>query len=92
MDEHADVASAVLDLVFDRMEIDALWSVRQSRAFAWWPHRVSQRVWAEPTRSDGGFAICKIHAETDMLKEVPPTQKTYAWLALANSDLESIRL
>jgi hypothetical protein len=85
MDEHEDVGSAVLDLVFDRMKIDALWSVRQRRSFAWWPYRVSQRVWAEPARRDGGFAICKIHAETDVLKEVPPTQKTYAWLGLANS-------
>jgi hypothetical protein len=85
MNEHSDVASAVLDLVFDRMKIDALWSVRQPRAFVWWPHRVSQRVWADRVRSEEGFDICKIHAETDMLKEVPPTPKTYASLALTNT-------
>ena len=85
MDERVDVGSAVLDIVFDLMKIDPLWSVRQPRSFAWWPHRVSQRVWAEPARDDGGFAVCKIHAETDMLKELPPTPKTFAYLALANS-------
>jgi hypothetical protein len=86
MDERVDVGSAVLDVVFDVMKIDALWSVRQPRSFTWWPYRVSQRVWAEPARDDGGaFAVCKIHAETDMLRELPPTQKTFAYLALANS-------
>jgi hypothetical protein len=48
MDVHSDVASTVLDSVSKAMMIDALWSVRESRAFAWWPHRVSQRLWAEP--------------------------------------------
>jgi hypothetical protein len=85
MDVHSDVASTVLDSVFKAMMIDAQWSVRESRAFAWWPYRVSQRLWAEPVRSDEGFTICKIHAETDVLKEVPPNQKTYASLAMLNT-------
>src|SRR5271166_3467111 len=86
MNERLDVAPRVLDIVFDLMKIDALWSIRQPRSLAWWPHRVSQRIWAEPVREDDRFAVCKIHAETDMLKELPPTQKTLAYLALANSN------
>jgi hypothetical protein len=85
MDFQADVTSRVLSFVFERMRIDGLWSVREPRGFRWWPYRVSQRIWAEPLRTDDGFRICKVHAETDVLKEVPPTAKTYACLAAVNS-------
>jgi hypothetical protein len=84
-DRHADVASYVLDFVFKLMMIDNLWSIREPRAFTWWPHKLAQRVWAEPVRMDEGIALCKIQAETAVLKKVPPTKRTYGLLAMLNT-------
>ena len=83
-DPQADVASYVLEFVLERMMIDKLWSIREPRAFTWWPYKLAQRVWAEPVRMDEGAAVCRIHAETALLKEVPPTKRTYASLAILN--------
>lgn len=80
-----DIASYVLNFVIEKMMIDKLWSIQEPSAFTWWPHKLAQRVWAEPARIDEGFSVFRIHAETALLKEVPPTERTYGLLAMLNT-------
>jgi hypothetical protein len=79
-----DPGQQVLDWVFTRMMIDEEWSVREPRSFIWWGHQLAQRVWAEPARQDDEFALCRLHAECDLLRNVPGTPDTVATLASLN--------
>ena len=80
-----DVGSEVLNFVFATMKIDDGWSVRESRSFTWWGHRLAQRIWAEPVRLSRDHHIVRIHAETAMLRDVPDTPEMRAGLAHLNT-------
>jgi hypothetical protein len=80
----ADVGPDLLDFVFQSMRIDEAWSVREPRAFTWWGHRLAQRVRAEPARKSEGFAVVRLGAETDLLRDVPNTRDLAGRLAALN--------
>src|SRR6266446_10020727 len=63
-----DVGPEVIDFLYRSMQIDPEWSIREPRAFAWWGHRLAQRVWAEPVRHSDGYAVVRIVAETNLLR------------------------
>jgi len=73
-----DVGPEVLDFLFDAMKIDDAWSVREPRAFAWWGHRLVQRVWAEPVRSSHDHQVVRVHAATALLRNVRDTPEMRA--------------
>jgi hypothetical protein len=79
-----DVGPEVLDFLFDAMKIDDAWSVREPRAFAWWGHRLVQRVWAEPVRSSHDHQVVRVHAATALLRNVHDTPEMRARLAATN--------
>lgn len=79
-----DVGPAVLNFLFDAMRIDETWSVREPRAFAWWGHRLVQRVWAEPVRSSHDHQVVRVHAATALLRDVRDTPEMRARLAATN--------
>jgi hypothetical protein len=83
-DTNADVGPEVLDFLFDAMKIDRPWSVREPRAFAWWGHRLAQRVWAEPARSSHDHQVVRIHATTALLRDVRDTPELRGKLAALN--------
>lgn len=66
-----DTGTQLVDGLFDAMMIDEEWSVRERRGFTWWGHRLAQRVTIDPPRSDHGFDVVRVRAETDVLKNVP---------------------
>lgn len=75
----------ILDNIFEAMMIDAEWSTRDSNSFTWWGHRLAQRVTADAPRSDHGFEIVRVRAETDVLADVPHEPQLAQKLALLNS-------
>ncbi len=85
MDIRQDVGPQVLDYLFRSLRIDVQWSVRESRKFTWWGHRLAQRVWADAVRMDEGYAVVRVHAETDFLKDVPKTQRTFERVSAFNA-------
>ena len=52
MDNPEDVGPQVIDYLFRSLQIDPKWSIRESRKFTWWGHRLAQKVWADPVRMD----------------------------------------
>ncbi|MDP8248216.1 MAG: hypothetical protein P9M00_08775 [Candidatus Tritonobacter lacicola] len=75
MTEEMDIGRRVLDHLFDQMMIDEEWSVRDSNSFTWWGHRLAQKVWFDPPVEEAGFEITRVHAETQLLKDVPETEE-----------------
>jgi hypothetical protein len=79
------VGPEVIRFVIEQFQVEDIWSVKESRKLIWWPFRLAVTVWADPMQLDVGHAVCKIHARTDVLKNVPPAEKTYAILAMLNA-------
>lgn len=80
-----DVGPKIIHFISEQFHIEDIWSVKESRRLIWWPFRLAVTIWADPVKLDVGHAVCKINAKTDVLKDVPPTDKTYGTLAMLNS-------
>ena len=65
-----DVGPQLLTFIYEEMKIDREWSVRQERNLTWWGHRLAQRIWAETVMIEDGDEIVRVHAETDVLRNV----------------------
>jgi hypothetical protein len=65
-----DIGEEALDAVYDALQVDPEWGVREDRAFSWWGHRLRQRVWVDPPRESRGEVVVHLHAETDLLEGV----------------------
>jgi hypothetical protein len=77
---HIDFGQKALKLIFEGMMIDDAWGIKEDRAFQWWGHNLAQRVWAEPPRDELGELINLVHVETDFLRNVQDTERTYVEL------------
>lgn len=84
LDKAADVGPGIIAFLFTSMGIDEAWSVHEPRSFTWWGHRLAQRVWAAPARDSDGFAVVRLGAETDLLRNVPNTRAVAERLAALN--------
>jgi len=85
MDNPEDVGPQVIDYVFRSLQIDPKWSIREARKFTWWGHRLAQKVWADPVRMVQGYGIVRVHAETDLLKDVSTNQRTFERVSAFNA-------
>lgn len=63
---HADIGMQVVRSIFDGLGVDDQWCVWTERGFRWWPHRGSQRVWADPPEIHrSGDTTWLLHAEAE---------------------------
>jgi hypothetical protein len=65
-----DVGPQLLTFIYEEMKIDREWSIREERNLTWWGHRLAQRIWAETVIIEDGDEIVRVHAETDVLRNV----------------------
>lgn len=84
MDSNRDLGPDVVTAVYEAMSIDAQWSIREVRGFSWWGQQLRQRIWAEEPRQSHGETVTRVHAETDLLIDVPDTPRTVEVLSGAN--------
>lgn len=84
MSGRGDPGLKLLQFVAANLHIDEAWIVREPRRFTWWGHRLAQRVWAEPPRRSEGVDVCRVHAETDLLRNVPDRTDLVDRLAALN--------
>jgi len=70
--EEKDPGLACVRELFEAFSVDEEWSCWEERGFRWWPHRVEQRVWAEPAtwEPELGLAVARVHAETGVVRKV----------------------
>ena len=80
-----DVGPDVIRFIIEQFHVEDIWSIKESRRLIWWPFRLAVTVWADPMQIDAGHAVCRVHAKTDVLKNVPPTEKTYGMLGMLNA-------
>lgn len=64
--------ASVLNL-YETMQLDPEWSVREDRGFTWWGLNLAQRVWSEQGFDDEGIVIYRVHAQTDVVRDVEVT-------------------
>lgn len=75
--ETMDCGLEALDFLFSSMMIDECWSTHDERAFQWWGQGTAQSARAEPPREYMGETVSLLHVETDFLRNVIETEKTY---------------
>lgn len=76
----ADLGQILIDTVYERMEVDAEWSVREPRGFTWWANRLKQRMWVEEPFDDDGMEIWRVHCRTDLIRGFEGTPKNLQML------------
>jgi len=79
-----DPGLAVVEHLYEQMQIDAEWSVRQERGFTWWGDQLAQRVWASPSAQRFGDTVWRVHIETDLVRDVQEEPDPYPALAEFN--------
>jgi hypothetical protein len=79
-----DVGRQVVDYVFERMQIDGPWAVREPSRFTWWGGALAQRVWAMPPRERDGVLVTQVHIETDLLRNIASMPDAFERLAALN--------
>lgn len=57
------------------MDFDVKWSIRQARSITWWGFDLAQTIWVDEPVEDSDFSVAKIHAKTDIWKDVPDDPK-----------------
>jgi len=68
------------------MQIDAEWCVAKKRSITWWGHTLSQRIWADPVFIENGDDIVRVHAESDLLRNVRESSGIPKLLSELNRD------
>lgn len=62
-----DIGQAAVKQLRRQLQVDAEWSLDETRGFKWWGGNHAQRIWAEPCRQDDEFELSRIHVETDLV-------------------------
>lgn len=79
-----DVGPQILNFIYEQMQIDPEWSVRDGRNLTWWGHRLAQRISAETVLVEDGDEIVRVHAETDLLRNVSADAHVARTLSILN--------
>lgn len=80
-----DAGQALVAHLYREMRIDDEWAVKEDRRFTWWSGPLAQTIWAEEPFEDLDVEICRVHARTHVLMNVPDTEKTRALIAATSS-------
>jgi len=68
-----DVGEAVVEDIYNELNVDEKWSSPITRGFAWWGHRFRQRIWTTPGYNNQGIIIHRMFAVTDAVRDVEGT-------------------
>src|SRR5262249_42130507 len=77
-------AARVIDFVYDRLQIDEAWAMRESAGFAWWAGVLAQRLWSSPERDADGVSMSTVHIETEIINGVADADAAIERLAGIN--------
>ncbi len=77
-----DVGIQAVQEVYNGLQVDDEWSIKEERGFTWWANQFKQSIWAESTVEDGSLAISRVHVETEFLKYPKRFKKIDTQLAM----------
>lgn len=81
----SDLGQETVAYLFDAMQVDPEWSVREDRGGVWWPGEVAQRIWAEPPRDGPTGPVFDVRAETDVIAHVAPSERLTRMISVLNA-------
>ena len=84
MNQEQDIGLIALDDFITAMNFDAKWSIRQARSITWWGFDLAQTIWVDEPVEDSDFSVAKIHAKTDIWKDVPDDPKVDFFVSALN--------
>lgn len=84
MNQEKDIGLVVLDDLIDGMNIDNEWSMRQARSIKWWGYDLAQTIWVDEPIEEPDISVAKIHAKTDIWKDVSAGPETETFVSLLN--------
>ena len=70
MNQNQDIGLDVLNDCITAMNIDAKWSIRQTRSFTWWGFDLAQTIWVDEPEEDLDLQFVRINAKTDLWRDV----------------------
>lgn len=79
-----DVGPEALERLYELMKIDEEWSLRETRRYEWWGHRLRQVVEAGPAVQSEGVVICRLAARSAMIRNVPLSDRLELLVATLN--------
>jgi hypothetical protein len=79
---NSDLGLTVINRIYDRMRVDAEWSVWEARGFTWWGWHSAQRVWSEPAVNDRGLTLYRLHARAELFDGFENTDEQVSFLNL----------
>jgi hypothetical protein len=82
-----DIGLRTIADVFQRLQIDAEWSVRDGRRFTWWMGNHAQEVYASQPTMSHGMLVSRLVARTPLVIGVEPTPHHYEQLGALNAYL-----
>lgn len=81
----SDLGQDTVNYLFDAMQVDAEWSIREERGGVWWPGEVAQRIWADPPRDGPTGPVVDVRAETDVIRDVAPSERLAHMISVLNT-------
>ena len=84
MNQEQDIGLIALDDFIAAMNFDAKWSIRQARSITWWGFDLAQTIWVDEPVEDSDFSVAKIHAKTEIWKDVLDDPKADFFVSALN--------
>lgn len=81
----SDLGQETVTYLFDAMQVDPEWSVREDRGGVWWPGELAQRIWADPPRSGPTGPVFDVRAETDVIRNISPSERLTHMISVLNT-------
>jgi hypothetical protein len=77
-----DVGIQTVQEIYNSLQVDEEWSIREERGFTWWANQFKQTIWADQPVEDSSLAISRVNVETEFLKYPNRSEKIDTQLAM----------
>lgn len=65
-----DLGLAAIEAIREALSVDDEWALDDDRGFTWWAGDLAQFVWSDAPLNDDGIVIWRLHARTDLVRDV----------------------
>jgi hypothetical protein len=76
-----DVGIQTVQEIYNSLQVDEEWSIREERGFTWWANQFKQTIRVDQPIEDDSLHISRVHVETEFLKYPKRSEKIDTQLA-----------
>ena len=77
-----DIGIEVIESIYNQLQIDDKWAIKDERGFTWWSHNLAQKISVSEGKNDLGLEMFKLQSRTEFLKDFPSDQKSSELLGM----------